>query len=1452
MTLIPTQILITAAVALPLFCSQSLSAQSTVGSYWENETIFEENKEAGHATYAPYATTAKMRADADFYATPWVAPKSELIQSLNGEWKFNLVSEPSQRPMTFYSEDFDTSDWDIITVPSNWEMAGYDKPIYCNVEYPHANQPPYIRRRSGYSGYGVNPVGSYIREFNVPASWSDKEIFVNFEGIYSAAYVWVNGKYVGYTQGANNNHEFDITDQAKTGSNTIAVQVFRWSDGSYLECQDMFRMSGIYRDVTLYATPKTFVRDHYITSELAPSSNYTSGTVNVDFTVANRSESVSTSTVNAKLYSPSGQLVYEFPAANVAALQPGSEKTVSVNAQLTDLKLWSAETPDLYTLEVSLRDNSGNETEAFSTKYGFRHIEIKDRVVYINGQKVFFKGANRHDTHPEFGRAVPMESMLLDVTMMKQNNINTIRTSHYPNQPKMYAMFDHFGLYTMDEADVECHANTNISGYSSWAPAFVDRGIRMVLRDRNHPAVIFWSMGNESGCGSNFKKEYDAMKALDSRIIHYEGQGTWSYTDLTSNMYPALNVLTSLDSNSDSRPHFICEYAHAMGNAIGNLQEYWDLIEGSNRIIGGCIWDWVDQAIYNPAELIAGNPRGYYTGSDFPGPHQGNFCSNGILAPDRKPSAKLQEVKKVYQYVKFSKFNPETKSVTVRNAYNFWNLDRFNIVWEVLKNGEVSQSGTVSGFKLAPGASSALTIPYTAEITADAEYLLNVKFELKESLPGIDAGHLLAQEQFAINSRPSLAKIEMENLPATLVVNTASGVVIEGDGFSYSFGENGVLSSIIVGNSELIHNGNGLKYDHYRYIENDKYDNSYCSVETSSVNHEVLGGDASGARAVKVTAVHNARGFCNYAVEYIVYADGRMDIKADFTPTSSNGRRMGMSMMMTGGYEKVEYYGRGPLANYIDRKTGAFIGRYETTVDDMHELYVKPQSMGNREDIRYVALTNNAGSGLMIETEGTVNFSALHYTDVDLKNAAHDFNLQRREEIVLHLDYRQRGLGNASCGPGQLSQYEMPSSGTYTYKLRFTPVSIEGDGYVVPGGEVNPDAYLSSLTTSGALKDMDYNGSEAPVKVYNTIRDNVVLVQGEPAVLTANIYGSEASSINVETWIDLDNDKVFGDNEKITRNPDGTWTLMLPETQAVGNYRMRLVIDSRSPVMPETDVEKGYVYDMNVILQAPKGPVEYITPGGNMHSRGQTYLESVKTTGAKKDIEKTYTSTPSSVYQFIDSQVEAEPETTFTLNLVAHEAGAASSTVVYQDLRYCRAYIFTDWDADGVFEDEGVYGVSSPSAGSNPNHILANYNTVMKINHQITVPENAYIGSSRIRVIYHNAWQSAPSPDTQGIMEGMAYDIPVKVVKPLSSIDDIVETEVEVSVYPNPFVETITIAPVKEGVHKVMIYDLKGMMLRQYVINGRTVLSPSLQQGLYLMKIMDPDNNVSQKKIVCQ
>lgn len=1362
MTIITRSCIALLAASVPLLCSM---AQTTWGDYWEDETVFAVNKEKAHATQIPYASTSELKADNEFFATPWVTPNSSRVKLLNGTWKFKLVSEPSERPTDFYQEDFDASGWDNLPVPSNWEMHGYDMPLYVNVDYPFETNPPYIQRKSTYSDYGVNPVGSYVTTFDVPASWDGHQLLLNFGGIYSAAYVWVNGQFVGYTQGANTDHEFDITSQARTGSNKLAVQVFRWCDGSYLEDQDMFRMSGIYRDVTLTAVPRTFVRDHYITSELSAADGYRSGKLNVELSVANRGTSASNVTAQVELLDPDGNVAHRFSNQSVGSLAAGAEKKVKFSADLSGLKLWTAETPNLYSVVVSLKDASGNETEAFCTKYGFRRIEQVGSVVHINGKKVFFKGTNRHDTHPLYGRAVDTESMLKDVTMFKQNNINTLRTSHYPNAAKMYAMFDYYGIYVMDEADVECHAMTDLSGYSSWKDAFVDREERMVLRDRNHPSVVFWSLGNESANGSNFQACYNAVRALDDRMIHYAGQGDGQVrtnTDMTSIMYPNMNQMSGFDNLTYlNMPHFLCEYAHAMGQAIGNLSDYWDFIESSKRTIGGCIWDWADQAIYHPDEIASGEIKGFYTGYDFSGPHQQNFCSNGVVGPLREPTAKLAELKHVYRYIKMSDFKPASKSLTVNNTYDFIDLSDFEIVWSVSRDGKDVESGRISDFNVESEGSKKLTVPYTTTTSNDAEYLLTLRFVTKEDNSWSKAGHEVAAQQFAITERPNLPTVTSEG---NLAVAEGDVTVVSGDNFSLTFDAEGYLTSMKYGGEEMISESRGPKFDNIRWIENDA---PYSGIPPESMANPSFGQsnfnvERVDASTVKVSSDYTASNIGSYSTLYTIHANGVVDLAVTFNPRSNSINRLGLGMVLTPGFENVEYFARGPWANFVDRKTGSMAALYKTTVTDMAEHFIRPQTMGNREDLRMLKLTNDQGFGVLIETEGRVNFSALHGHETDFIKVDHDFQLEMHPEIYLHLDYMQKGLGNGSCGPGVLDKYKVPSSGTYSYTLRFTPLTSAGAGYVVPEGNAS-EGYATSITTEGANENLDYTASAAPAGLYTLIDNQEVTIPyaGKSAKVSAEFNATAQSAL----WIDFNRDYAFADNERITPDADGSWPIVVPGGVTPGSYRARLVFDTGEP-KANGPVTAGRVYDFRINVVRPDGTVEYTEPAGTMQSAGDAYVKHISTADAYANIDYTTESSPSTFYTLLKQKPKVITGRPFTLNLEANNLGSRGS--VMQDLRYNTATIYIDALGYGQFTELATYGSVPPS-----DNVVGNYDEVMNITQEITIPADNVTGHARIRVIYNNAWGTLSGPDAQDVKEGVAYDIDLDVLDydPSAEID---------------------------------------------------------------------------------
>ena len=989
---------------------------------WEDEQIFAINKLQCRATTYPYGSEEEMLAS-DCMLTPWKKSESSVRKSLNGTWKFNLVPEPSQRPEDFMNEGFDASGWDDLPVPSNWEMHGYDKPIYCNVEYPHSNTPPFIKARPGFNdggkNYGINPVGSYLRTFTVPEKWAGRRTILKFGGIYSAASVWLNGKYVGYTQGANNVSEFDVTDYLKDGENILAVQVMRWSDGSYLECQDMFRMSGIFRDVELISMPQMAVFDHYVTTSFAD--NYTKANIKVNLTTRGEGSDK----VTVKLYSPEGDLI------KAQILSVKGNDAYEVDFKVENPELWSAEYPNLYRIDVV------QNGQAFSTPVGLREVKIEGSLLYINGKRVFLKGVNRHDTSPINGRAVTVDEMLTDIFLMKQNNINTLRTSHYPNDARMMAMTDYYGIYVCDEADLEDHANQSISDDPNWIPAFVDRIDRMVLRDRNNPSVIFWSLGNEAGNGQNFDNCYKAAKALDSRPVHYEGTriyrpfGGERFSDFYSKMYPSMEWMGEWTNNLE-KPMFLCEYAHAMGNAIGNFKEYWESMEASNSCIGGCIWDWVDQAIYDPQKM----KQGIYeitTGYDYPGPHQGNFCSNGVVGPNRQPTAKLAEVKAVHQWVKFDGIEVDGANVTLklRNAYDFTNFDQFDLTYSVLTDGVEGKATTMALPAAAPGETVTVTLKLP-KLKAGKESLLNLSVTRREATSYAAAGHEEAVAQFTLAERPEMAALKATGKMAT--ATDGDNVIFSSRAVKAVFNtKTGQLSVLELKGKPVIAEGQGPKFDNSRWIENEAGFRNY----NDGMSAEAQTSYEANGKAMNFTSKRTGS-VADETIVYTVYPQGAIEMEVTITPHSNNLRRAGVVMGINPAYTNMDYYARGPLSNGADHCTAALLGRYSTTVAESGETYVKPQSTGQREDLRELKLTDPAtGSGIKVEVDGDVSFSALPWTDADLRDAGHVWELKARPYIVLHLDGATRGIGNGSCGPGPMSKYYIPAEAV-SYKVRIS------------------------------------------------------------------------------------------------------------------------------------------------------------------------------------------------------------------------------------------------------------------------------------------------------------------------------------------------------------------------------------------------------------------------------
>ena len=894
-----------------------------------DEKVFAVNKEIGHATFIPYASKAAMKSD-DNFKQPWLTPTKAMIMNLNGTWKFKWVKGTKQGPgpSDFYATNYDDSNWNDIKVPMNWEMDGkYNKPTYNNTGYPFKNEPPYARE--GYEDHGIvdhNTTGFYRRDFNLPSEWNNNRIFIHFDGVYSAAAVWVNGKFTGYSQGSNNDAEFDITNYVKKGKNQLSVRVYRWSDGSYLEGQDQWRLSGIHRDVYLVATPKTFVRDHYITVS-NQNQDGTSGKLNVALDIDNRDGEKTTKKFKLELLDAKGDLVAN--KEKTITISDDSAKINLTTETLNGLTAWNAYNPYLYTAVISQITN-GKEEMVFSTKYGFRNIKLVDKdnnhYVTINGKRIFFKGTNIHDSHPLYGRYVDVETMLKDITLMKQANLNTVRTSHYPRQPKMNAMFDAYGIYVMDEADLECHGNNSLTKNPTWRDAFVDRNMRMVLRDRNHPSIVFWSLGNENGDGNNLNEAYNEVKKIDNRLIHCHGNE--SSSDMYSEMYTSVGAAKNLVNGKNGKPFFICEYAHAMGQAVGNLIDYWKVIENSNSILGACVWDWVDQSIYDPAKIKEENLvnkdgfRAWTTGYDYddfvinnPGHYndnsfQGNYLNNGIITADRAWTAKLTEIKKVYQYVEFSDLTIDNKQVKIKNKYPFNNLsDKFYLKYTVRKDGRIIREDKVMNINIPAETSRFIDIPFRKIKNDNSEYTVTIALCLKNSTIWAPKGYQIADEQFILKKREDLPTI---NTKGRLLI---TGNKVIGENFSVEFNQNGALTSYVYNGHELIENG--PEYNDFRRIDNDTEGKQYekNNEDSGDYKYDYTATGISKHNITKKLSKQNnnviismeAKGWkTNYSINYTIYPNGIVDMKVKFDPQRRGLRRLGLGMVFTKGFEEVE------------------------------------------------------------------------------------------------------------------------------------------------------------------------------------------------------------------------------------------------------------------------------------------------------------------------------------------------------------------------------------------------------------------------------------------------------------------------------------------------------------------------------------------------------------------
>lgn len=1028
---------------------------------WENEQVIGINKEPAHSVYIPYATIDQAMAD--------YANESPYYQCLNGTWKFNWVKSPDMRPVDFYKPDFNVNYWDNIEVPSNWQMKGYGKPIYTNITYPFVKNPPYVMTPA-YAGWTnselPNPVGSYRRNFVVPDNWDGRLVYLHFAGVQSAMYVWVNGQKVGYSQGGMTPAEFNITPYLQKGNNTLAVEVYQWSDGSYFEDQDFWRLGGIFRDVYLYSTTDTHVYDFFVQSDL--SSDFTSATLKTDLLIVNKGQKGNT-LIEGYLLKDGQKYQTEKPifTKRITSSQlKDTDTKLSLETIVDQPELWSAEIPNLYQVVIVLKDESGGICQVIATPFGFRKIEIKDSQLWVNGKSVLLKGVNRHDLDPVNGRYIPFESMLQDVKLFKQFNINTVRTSHYPNHPDFYKLCDRYGIYMVSEADLETHGfgydEGSLGHEPAWEKGHVDRVVSMVEAFKNHPSVIIWSLGNEAGKGVNFEACRKAVLKLDgTRPIHYQGYN--EVADIESVMYPSVEWLNEIGQQNDPRPFFVCEYAHAMGNAVGNLQEYWEVIENHNRLIGGCIWDWVDQGLQKE---IPGKPGEYFFayGGDYGDrPTDWNFCANGLTTPDRSITAKMEEVKKVYQYIAISPIDLLNGKVKVKNKYQFIKLNKFDLYWELSCDGSVIESGNMGSLNIAPGESADLVVPFTKpQLKAGAEYFLKVVFKLRTDEKWAQSEHVVAWEQMSVPfDVPAIEAVSPHSLSTLSYHENGDWVIVSGKTFNLKFNKLvGTITDmeyfgtpVLQTNPEAIY---GVRQDTKMLYKDTmataRIAGPMLNIFRAPIDNDYMFGGGYGPKwrdaalydmrpkvknitvekqsdALTITADIESKSPKGYSVRqhstWKIYGNGFIDISTEFDPDKLEYPlgKLGFLLQMPEGFEKVSYYGAGPHENYRDRLQSAAIGRYGTSADDMFEPYLRTQDCGNRSNVRWFAVSNHNGVGLMFVADSLMNFSALHYTPLDLEKANHPYELTRRKETILTVDLQHCGLGGGSCGPGPMEKY---------------------------------------------------------------------------------------------------------------------------------------------------------------------------------------------------------------------------------------------------------------------------------------------------------------------------------------------------------------------------------------------------------------------------------------------
>ncbi len=1004
----------TLLVFLCLLQSCFISAQNP----WEDPSVIDKGKEKAHTNFVLYPDKASA-----IGRNPQTSP---YYQSLNGTWKFVYADRIADAPKNFYENGLDDSQWHHLPVPSNWERKGFGTAIYTNIVYPFPKNPPFIG--------GDNPVGTYRKAFTVPENWQNREVLLHFGSITGYATVYVNGKFVGMTKASKSPAEFDISAFLQKGNNTLAVQVYRWHDGSYLEDQDFFRISGIERDVFLMAYPKTTLWDFFLKADL--DSKYTDGLFSADVTLRKFKGSTSTaSQVSIEIQDNTGKAIWN--GQQKVAASTDSLQTVSFKTTVKNPAKWSAEYPNLYTCLISVTDAQGQSLGTTSYKIGFRKVEIKNAQLLINGVPTLVHGVNRHEHDPVEGHVPNKALMLKDIQLMKLYNINAVRCSHYPNDPYWYELCDEYGLYVVDEANIETHGmgaewqgNFDKSKHPAylplWANAHKDRTERLFERDKNHPSVIIWSLGNECGNGPVFYETYKWLKAKDNtRFVQSEQAGENANTDIVCPMYPRIEDMVKYAKDSTkTRPYIMCEYAHAMGNSSGNFQTYWDIIRSSKHMQGGFIWDWVDQGMATttsdgrPFFAYGGDLGAYYLQNDE------NFCANGLIAADRSPHPGLFEVKKSYQSIIFSAKNIEKGEVLVENLFDFTNLKEYDFKWVLTKDGLPVADGSFA-LTLAPHQSQVVTIALPARKDR-GEYSILLYAYTKTATALVPAKHEVAREQLALPSS-YYYQVERPRTGTLTINNTGNRLTFSTEKVTGTFNtRSGRWEKYATTNGGTVMNHLPEPFFWRAPTDNDfgndmpyqlgVWRNAHANMRVKNVAVGTQNADGLSIQVEYALEGINA----NYSLAYQILNDGAVKVTATLDLGERNLPelpRFGMRMNLGKAYKFVHYYGRGPYENYQDRNLASFLGIYADTVaTTVKSNYIRPQEHGYRTDTRWVKLLNEQGKGIVIEGLQPISFSALPYRTEDLdpglsKKQQHPTDVKLRNETTLHIDLKQRGVG---------------------------------------------------------------------------------------------------------------------------------------------------------------------------------------------------------------------------------------------------------------------------------------------------------------------------------------------------------------------------------------------------------------------------------------------------------